>query len=133
VPTKQIGPLRVAGHIAKIGEWHITMLDLSLINYGMNSGNYCKREINVLYCQIFDGTKKKECKMTEKIVTITEKRKTNVVGVDIRVTVGNHTTFREVVQVVDGWAVVDPFKMPDTSKLFSTKDEAIKAVSNLEV
>jgi hypothetical protein len=69
--------------------------------------------------------------MTEKVVTITPKSKSNVVGVDIHVTAGGRTVFREVVQVSTGWAVVNPFKMPDTTIIFPTKDEAIKAVSDL--
>jgi len=71
--------------------------------------------------------------MTEKVVTITDKSKSNVVGVDIYVTVGDRTVFREVVQVPTGWAAVNPFKMPDTSIIFPTKDEAIKVVSDLIV
>ena len=69
--------------------------------------------------------------MTEKIVTVTPKNKANVVGVDVFVTVGDRSVFREVVQVPSGWAVVNPFKMSDTTIFFTDKDEAIKAVSDL--
>lgn len=71
--------------------------------------------------------------MTDRTIEVTEKVKTNVEGVDVRVTISDFTTIREVVKVDNSWAAVNPFKMPDTSLVFSDKDEAIKAASNLAI
>ena len=71
--------------------------------------------------------------MTEKVVTVTEKSKSNVVGVDVRVTIGEFTTVREVVECEGKWFAVNPFKIKGGSTEFPSKDAAIAAASNLEI